>query len=215
MFEIDLLKGKGCASKGNLPKMVTKAVPFLIPVIALTVWAASYQQNSVRIKSLQAATQKNRTVIDRSQQAVRAYRQMNMRLTKIDKRLEAITKGLNYRIQVTDLLVELVQALPAEIFLCEIELGRDVSMETLPKTPGDTKKQKKELVVQRKLDLVVCGYDPVQSDRWVREYVERLKTSELLDGIFTDVKPAARRQGTVDQRPATFYEIECIFREQR
>lgn len=213
MFSIDLLKGKGRPSKSDFRKASLKIVPFVIPLVAMVAWAASFQQDCARIKSKQAMIQKNQAVIDDAQQAVRTYQQMNAQLTKIEKCLKTLTKGLSYRIQVTDLLVELAQMLPDEIFLYEMNLERTASMDKT--SQSETNDAEKQLVVNRKLNLTLCGFDAVQSDRRVREYVNSLKASDKLADIFTDVKPAARRQGVVDRRPATFYEIECILREQK
>ena len=213
MFSIDLLKGKGRPPKCDFRKASFKMVPFVIPLVAMVAWAASFQKDCAQIKSKQAMIRKNQAVIDDAKQAVRTYQQMNAQLTKVEKCLKTLTKGLSYRIQVTDLLVELVQTLPDEIFLYEMNLERTTSMEKMPQS--ETKDAEKQLVVNRKLSLTLCGFDAVQSDYRVREYVNSLKTSDKLADIFTDVKPAARRQGVVDRRPATFYEIECILREQK
>jgi hypothetical protein len=70
------------------------------------------------------------------------------------------------------------------------------------------------LVIRRKLKLVLCGYDGDQGDAAVQEYINTLKESALLSEIFTEMKPSARQQGEVDGRPAIYYEIECVLREQ-
>jgi hypothetical protein len=212
MFSIDLLKGKGRPVKSDPKRAMLKVVPFLVPVIAMVAWAASYQQDCADIQAKKASIQKNQVIIDDAKQAVETYRRMSTQMTAVNKTLETITEGLSYRIQVTDLLVELVQTLPDETFIDEIRLDRVASMQKPSKQEG--KDAKSHLLIQRKLKLTLCGFDPVQSDQQVRDYVSRLKASKVLADIFTDVKPAARRQGIVNQRPATFYEIECTIREQ-
>ena len=212
MFLIDLLKGKGKPLQSDLKRTMLKIVPFLIPVIAVVAWAASYQQDCARIQTQKTMIQKNQAMVEEAAEAVGAYHRMNAQITRANKCLETITKGLSYRIQVTDLLVELAQTLPDEIFIYEINLARTAGMEKAKEE--ENKNAKKHLVVRRKMELVLCGFDPVQSDQWVREYIDHLKASDVLADIFTDVKPAARWQGVIDQRPATYYEIECTLREQ-
>lgn len=212
MFSIDLLKGKGKPLKSDPKRTMLKTVPFLIPLIAVVAWAASYQQDCSRLQTQKAAIEKNQAVVDASQEAVEDYRQINAQITKMGHCLETITKGLSYRIQVSDLLVELAQKLPGEIFIYEMKLDRTTSVERLQQKNVSDAKEK--VIVQRKLKLTLCGFDQVQSDKWVRDYVNYLKSSPVLANIFTDVKPAARRQGVVDQRPATYHEIECTLREQ-
>ncbi len=212
MFAIDLLKGKGRTGRCGLDSMAMKVVPFLIPAIAMVAWAASYQQDCAQINRQKTEIRKNQETIDLSVKPVKAYYQMNSQFAEMRKCLDAITKGLAYRIQTSDLLVELTQALPEDIFLYEMDLDRTVGMER-EKNP-ETDEITQRLVVQRNLKLVLCGFDPVQSDNAIREYVDRMKKSGILSGIFADIKPAARQQGQVDGRSATYYEIECVLRKQ-
>ena len=78
----------------------------------------------------------------------------------------------------------------------------------------DSGQVKQRLVVRRKLNLVLCGYDAGRSDEAVQEYVNALKQSPLLAEIFSAITPPARQQGEVDGRDAIYYEIECVLREQ-
>lgn len=211
MFSIDLLKGKGMVAKGGMKATMLKVVPFLIPLIAMAAWAASYQQDSATIRAQKAEIRKNQAVIDESGKAIEAYRNANVQINKMKTCLATIAKSLSCRIQVTDLLMEMTESLPDEIFFYEINLDRT---EIMQKNADSDAKDKSRRIVQRKLKVTVCGFDPVESDRMVREYVNHLKTSEVLAAIFLDVKSAARRQGVVDQKPATYYEIECVLREQ-
>ena len=212
MFLIDLLKGKGKSGQGGLNNKALKMVPFLIPAIAVVAWAASYQQDCAQISRQKTEIRKNQETIDLSVKPVRAYYQMNSQYAEMSKCLDVITKGLSYRIQTSDLLVELVQTLPEDIFLYEMEMDRAASMERKKKAKtGDIEQR---LVVQRNLKLVLCGFDPLQSDKAIREYVDRMKESTLLSEIFAEIKPAGRQQGQVDGRSATYYEIECVLRKQ-
>ena len=93
MFSIDLLKGKGIPKKVNLRRTMFKAVPLLIPVIAVVAWAASYQNDCVRLKNQMGKIQKNQITIDNSSLAVKAYCQMNSQLTEMRKKLETITNN--------------------------------------------------------------------------------------------------------------------------
>ncbi len=212
MFAIDLLKGKGTPAKRSLKKTVLRAIPFLVPVTAVVLWAGSYQQDCAEIRLQKAMVKKNQAVIDAARSDVKEYRQLKGQVAEVRQTLDTITRGLHYRIQVSDILRELAQTLPDDIFLYEIDLDRASTMQKLPKEKGKDPEQR--LLVQRDLKLIVCGYDPVKSDLWVRDYVHQLKASKVLSPVFKEVKPAARRQGIVDQKPATFYEIECTLVEQ-
>ena len=130
----------------------------------------------------------------------------------MEKCLNDISKAMNYRVQVSEVFVELVQTLPESIFVYEMNLERKAAREK--KQLPDSEEVKQQLVVRRKLDLVLCGYDADQSDAAIQEYVSALKLSPLLKDLFAEIKPPARQQGEVDGRAAIYYEIECILREQ-
>lgn len=212
MFSIDLLKGKGRPQKDGGKKAVLKAIPFLIPVIAAAAWAMSYQQDGAVIRIQKAAIQNNQAVIDQSGPAVETFRKTNMQINRMKASLDTIFEGLAYRIQVTDVLLEMTKALPDNIFFTEISLDRTET--TRKSSQAKNKDDKPRRVIQRKLKLIVCGLDTVDSDRLVSEYVSHLKNSDMLSELFVDVKPAARHQGVIDEKPATYYEIECVLREQ-
>ncbi len=212
MFLIDLLKGKGRPQKDGAKKAVLKAVPFLIPVIAAAAWAMSYQQDGAVIVAQKAEIQNNQAVIDRSGPAIENFRKTNMQINRMKTCLDTVFEGLAYRIQVSDLLLEMTEALPDSIFFTEISMDRTET--TRKSSQVKNKNDKPRRVIQRKLKLTVCAFDTIDSDRLVSEYVSHLKNSDVLAELFVDVKPAARRQGVIDEKPATYYEIECVLREQ-
>lgn len=212
MFEIDLLKGKNRPTRRSLKKTVLQTVPFIIPLIAAAGWATSYSRDCTLLRIETDQIQKNQMMIDDAQEAIASYRHTNGRINATKKCIETISKGLAYRIQVSDLLVELVQTLPDDIFINEINLERDVRLEKV--RDPQTKEEKQWPVVERNMTLTLCGFDPIKCDQQVREYINHLKTSKVLADVFTEIKPAARQQGRVDERSAIYYEIECTFREQ-
>ena len=213
MFAIDLLKGQGRPAKSSPARTLLKAVPFFIPVIAIAAWAASYHQDTAHIRLQKAMAEKNETVIEAARSDMKEYRELNGQIGEVKEMLKTVTRALNYRIQMTDILVELTRTLPEQVFLYEIDLQREAMIEKIEKEKN--KEPQEQVVIRRRLILTICGFDPARSDIGVREYVNKLKESDVLEDIFVDVKAASRRQGLVDRRPATYYEIECTLVEQR
>jgi len=213
MFSIDLLEGKGLPEKVDPKRWVLKALPILIPVLAVTVLGAAYQNDHAALCGRQQQLKSNQQQLERYVTDVVAYNKMNARISDMKKYLTDLSNAMNYRMQVSELLVELAQTLPEDIFLYEMKLNRKAEQEKVQKEGSGEVKQR--LVVQRNLKLVLCGHDPARSDAQVQEYIQKLKQSELLNTIFSDIKPPTRGQGEVDGRPAIYYEIECVLREQR
>jgi hypothetical protein len=212
MFSIDLLKGKGLPEKVDLKKSTLKALPILIPVLAVTLFASTYQRDRALLQDQQQVLSINQQQLQLHREDISEYNKMNVKIKGMEKCLDDISKAMSYRVQVSEVFVELVQTLPENIFVYEMELDRSAAQEKIQQPDSDEVKQ--QLVIRRKLDLVLCGYDADKSDAAVQEYVNALKQSPLLTEVFAEIKPPARQQGEVDGRAAIYYEIECILREQ-
>jgi Tfp pilus assembly protein PilN len=212
MFSIDLLKGKGLPQRLDVRKSTLKAVSILIPLLTMAVFAASYQRNTSALNAQRQALAGNQRQIEQYAKDVMEYNQIDTQIKGLGKCLNDISKALSYRIQVSDLLTELVQALPESIFIYEMNMSRSAVNEKIQQENSAAVNQR--LVVRRQLKLVLCGYDPEKSDVAVQDYVSELETSPLLTGLFVEMKPSARQQGEVDGRSAIYYEIDCLLREQ-
>ncbi|MHC5139267.1 MAG: hypothetical protein ACYSOF_05200 [Planctomycetota bacterium] len=212
MFSIDLLKGKGLPEKVDLKRSALKALPILIPVLAVTLFASAYHKDSVSLKNQKQLLHSNQQQLEHHTKDVAEYNKMKAAIKDVENCLSDISKAMAYRIQVSDILVELVQTLPDNIFIYEMNLDRNASQEKFQAAESSEVKQK--LVVRRNLNLVLCGFNADQSDAAVQAYINDLKQSSVLAEIFTQITPPTRQQGQVDGRPAIYYEIECELREQ-
>ena len=212
MFSIDLLKGKGLPEEIDPKRLILKALPILIPVLAVTLFASAYQHDRASLRDQQQLLSSNQQQLALHTEDIAEYNKINSKIKGMQKCLNDISRAMAYRVQVSEVLVELAQALPNNIFVYEMNLDRK-SVQEKVQNP-DSGEVKRRLVVRRKLELVLCGYDADRSDAAVQEYVNVLKQSPLLAEIFTEIKPSARQQGEVDGRPAIYYEIQCVLREQ-
>ncbi len=212
MFSIDLLKGKGLPETIDLKRSALKALPILIPVLAVTLFASAYQHDRALLRDQRQILSSNQQQLALHTEDIAEYNKINSKIKGMQKCLNDISKAMTYRVQVSEVFVELSQALPENIFVYEINLDRKSVQEKIQNP--DSGEVTQRLVVRRKLNLVLCGYDADRSDAAVQEYVNALKQSPLLAKIFLEIKPSARQQGEVEGRPAIYYEIECILREQ-
>ena len=212
MFSIDLLKGKGLPETTSPKRLALRALPILIPVLAVTVLASAYQHDRASLQRQQQVLKSNQQQIGLYTDDIAEHNMMNSKIIGMKKCLNDISKAMAYRVQVSEVFVELVQALPENIFVYEMKMDR-TSVQKKIQQPGSGE-VKQQLVVYRKLNLVLCGYDGDQGDEAVQEYINTLKQSPLLTKVFTGIKPSARQQGEVDDRAAIYYEIECVLPEQ-
>ncbi len=212
MFAIDLLTGKGLPEEIDLKRLLLRMIPILIPILAITVFGSVYQHNRATLRTQQQLLHSNQQQLATHTGDVAEYNRINAKIKGMKKCLNDISKAMVYRIQTSEVLVELVQALPENIFIYEMNLDRSAAQKKIQNP--DSGEVKQQLVVRRKLKLVLCGHNADQSDAAVHGYVNALKQSPLLADFFTEIKPSARQQGEVDGRSAIYYEIECVLREQ-
>ena len=212
MFSIDLLKGKGLPEEIDPKRLILKALPILIPVLAVTLFASAHQHDRASLRTQQQLLNRNQQQLAIHTEDVAEYNKINSKIKGMQKCLNDISKAMAYRVQVSEVLVELSQLLPENIFVYEMNLDRKSVQEKIQQPDSGGAKQR--LVVRRKLKLVLCGYDADKSDAAVQEYINTLKQSPRLTKIFTEIKPSARQQGEVEGRSAIYYEMECVLREQ-
>ena len=212
MFSIDLLKGKGLPHRSSPQCALMKAASFLIPVMAVMAWAASYQHDCTLAAERKADAQENQAVIEAASKDIKTFQQVNSSAADMSRCLADLTAALTYRVQVSDLLVAFVQDLPDEIIIYEMDMDREAVMEKVKNTQNNTMEQ--HLAVERELKLTLCGFAQENSDQLVQNYVDRLKQSDILSTVFADIKPTAQQRGVVDGQPATYYEIECTLHKQ-
>jgi len=212
MFSIDLLKGKGLPEKIDLKRSILKVLPILIPALAVTLFASAYQNDKALLQDRQQVLKSNQQQLGLYTEDVAEYNKINSKIKGMQKCLNDISKAMAYRVQVSEVFVELVQSLPENIFVYEMKLDRESVQEKIQQP--DSGEVKQRLVVRRKLKLALCGYDGNRSDAAVQEYVNTLNQSPLLTEVFSEIEPSARQQSEVDERSAICYEIECTLREQ-
>lgn len=212
MFAIDLLKGQGLPQKVNVRKRVVRTVGLFIPLAALACLAGAWQYDRVQLTAQEKQIRENKTLADRHQEQISAYQQVNARIEELNKQFGEVSKLLCSRVQVSDLFCELVEQLPADIFFYEIKLDRTATKE---KSSSDSsKKAEPRMVIRRSVTLVLCDFNTPGGDRLVQDYIAGLKTSKVISSVFKEIKPAARQQGTIEDRDATYYYIECVLQEQ-
>ena len=213
MFTIDLLKGKGLPQRTSLTQKVSRAAGLLVPLAALVILAGAWRYDNKQLESQIMAMEENEAVAKMNVNQTASYRKAKNHLSDLRKQLSEATEVLYCRVQVTDLFRELTENLPGEIFLYEIKLDRSVNKEKYQ--PDGAKDIKHSTIINRSLTLVLCDFDTSGGDRLVEEYMAGLRKSALVSSLFKEIKPAARQQGTVGERSATFYYIECVLVEQK
>lgn len=212
MFAIDLLKGAGIPQQSNWRQKAARTAWLLMPLAALALLTGAWSYDHSQLAQRQQAISENERLVALHKDQIRAYETASARAAELQKQLAEVAGALCTRVQVTDLFQEITQALPPEIFLYEINLDRTTNKEKY-QAEGQ-KESRQRVVIRRSLTLVLCDFNASGNDGLVEKYVAGLKKSKLASSLFKEIKPADRQQGTVDEREAVYYYIECVLQEQ-
>lgn len=212
MFSIDLLKGQGLPEKNSFLRKSLRAAGVLLPLAALAVLTGAWQYDRTQITGYEKTIADNERLASQHSGDVTNYRQTAAYIQSLRKQFEQVNAALCCRIQITDLFSEFVDKLPGEIFIYEIKLDRTATKEKYQ--AEGMKEARQRTVIRRNMTLVLCDFNSTNGDRLVQDYIAELKESKLTASVFTEIKPAARQQGMVDNREVTYYYIECTLQEQ-
>jgi hypothetical protein len=120
--------------------------------------------------------------------------------------------GLQYRVQISDILRALTESLPDNLVLTRLDMNRmDQQKKETDKATGNVRQT---LVIQRKLRVEVGGVLQDQTDVSADEYIQKLRSCENLKGLVESIQIVARNNGSLDGQNCAFYEIECLLKEQ-
>ncbi len=213
MFTIDLLKGQGLPRKSRPIVIALAAVPLLIPVLAVFATAACWQFNYQEIASKKSIINDNLKKVAECQADLDAYMQTQRKITEIHQQFGDVARALNFRIQATPLLTDMVAAIPDSLILTGLEMPRS----DLRKKVADEKTQNVtyQTVVQRKIKLSVAGPSNPSTDQSVQTYIQSLRQSAAISRVAQDIGIAARKAAQIDDQPMSIYEIECMLKEQK
>lgn len=212
MFTIDLLKGKGVPEKTDIRRTAIRTIVLLPPLAALALLAGAWRCDRLQQMEQEAGIHENEQTIAQYADEVKSYRQAGARISLLQKQLGQSGRALQSRIQVTDLLRELTENLPADIFIHDVRLDRAVRTEKYQAENSEEIRQRK--VIGRTLTMTLCNFNTVGGDRLVQKYADELKKSEQTARLFKTVEVTACQQGKVDERSATFYSLQCELVEQ-
>jgi hypothetical protein len=212
MFTIDLLKGAGLPKKSRPVVVAMAMIPLLIPLMGTVVLAACWQHNRTLMQTQQKIINDNQIKINASADDLACYTRANAKILTLRQQLEDVDMGLQYRVQISDILRALTESLPDNLVLTRLDMNRmDQQKKETDKATGNVRQT---LVIQRKLRVEVGGVLQDQTDVSADEYIQKLRSCENLKGLVESIQIVARNNGSLDGQNCAFYEIECLLKEQ-
>ena len=213
MFQIDLLKGKARPYRTNLKKVVLRLMLLLIPIGATVVYAVDLSCDRMELSKLRHTYATHESKLEDYAADIQFLMGLRNRINDVSVLLSEAGQAMHYRQVTSDILVEVAQQLPPNIFLQEMNWNRIFRREQ--KTDDKTGERRFEPVVQRSIKLSLCGSEGDNSDKAVQAYLGCLGTSPVVSPLVQEVRPPARRQREWEGKNATVYEVEFLLKDQR
>lgn len=209
MHTIDLLRGQGIPAKATPGSaailVITVAVPFVVAIWMLD-W---YLQNITIISIDRQAIAKEQATIDKLAPAVELKESLEKKRGLIGKRLSEVSSCIGGYIQWSPVLVTLVKDMPGKMVMSELSAESKSIRKTVPKD-NDPNRPVKVTYSQRTLALDITGNLPGNYDQIVKDYRNRLKSSDMLAPKLKDIIVSQKPGGSGDDKTVS-YTMDFIF----
>jgi len=210
MFTIDLLKGRGLPVRTKPQGVAIFVATVAVPVLAAILMVGYHIRNGV--------------VISVQKQAIAGFDAQTQRLAgdwklkefrekekfAIKSCLADMSTSIHRHIQWSSVLVALVENLPDSVILTSLEVKQDSVKRKIVKS--DTGKKGDITVPVRTLKMRVGGNPIYNCDHEVRQFRDRLRTSEFLGPRLEDVVIVSQGHDILDGRDVVAYDIDCVFK---
>ena len=204
MFTIDLLKGQGLPPNSRPADAAIKTLPFLVPLAAVMILLGHYFWQGATLESLAQIKKMEENQIE-DMAAVSAFiKEIENSRGKINGSVGEVSKTINYHIQWTPILMELVENLPETVTLESMSVSRELVKE---------KSNDKSDGYQYTLRLSVDGGATSEGSETIQDFIQRIRLSKLLASKIQAIKIVSSRNFDEENRRGIRYEIDCVFRE--
>jgi hypothetical protein len=209
MHTIDLLRGQGIPARTTFGSvaiiMVTVAVPLLVAAGMLD----RYLQNRTTISIHKQAIAKEQATIDKFADAMKFKESKEKEQGIIYGKLSEVSSCVGEYIQWSPVLVTVVENMSDEMFMNNLSAQSKSIKKRVGRDSG-SKRPVNVTVLKRTLVLDISGGRPGNYDKIVRDYRDRLKSSDLLGPKLEDIEVSQKPGGSGDDMTPS-YTMNLIF----
>jgi hypothetical protein len=211
MFTIDLRNGAGLPPKSRPILVGLAVVPFLIPLVGIVVTGVCWQQNRTLIQTQKSVIHENQQKIGGLKTDLTQFRKTEAQTRLCYQQLGDVDKALKVQIQTTPVFVEMVNSLPGFLTISRLNLERTDQQKKA--AVGKTGPAKPDLIVQRKLKMILSGPATGTTDIAVKQYVQNLSLSPKLSQWINNIRIISRNNESINDQDYSLYEIECAMKD--
>ena len=210
MFTIDLLKGEGIPVKSGPGGITIAVVTLVVPIVIAIVMLGLYLSNIINISVQKQEVVRYDKKIDKLSDALEMQKSFEEKKSIYSNSLSEVSSSIGRHTQWSPVLAVLLKSMPDSIVLTKLEVKQDSVRKKVPQK-DNPKKMTNISIPIRTLRINVCGSPQSNSDRAVRNFGYRLRSSALLEPKLKDIK-VSQGFDTFENQDVVSYEIACIFK---
>ncbi len=210
MFTIDLLKGEGIPVKSGPGGITIAVVALVVPIVIAIVMLGLYLSNIINISVQKQEVVRYEKKIDKLSEAMEMQKSFEEKKNIYSNSLSEVSSSIGRHTQWSPVLAVLLKSMPDSIVLTKLEAKQDSVRKKVPQK-DNPKKMTNISIPIRTLHIGVCGSPQSNSDRAVRNFGYRLRSSALLEPKLKDIK-VSQGFDTLENQDVVSYEINCIFK---
>ena len=207
MFTINLLKEK-TVSTNYLNKAVGYLIAAILPAMAIVVMALLFLGNTAVLASQKRQVVKYDASLAELSEAVKMQRKFDAEKTSINKNLSELSGSLKKYTQWSPILIEVIDTMPDKMIITNLQVNKGSANREIKAGDGTTKTVK---VSKNTLSLSLRGKPQNNYDNDVREYGDKMRSSQVLKDFGLEQISVSQKEEAVDGRDVISYGIRCVF----
>jgi len=211
MFTIDLLKGQAIPLKSKPGSLSIIVISVAIPVTIAVGMLSFYQRNKIILSVKEQEIVKCQAEIDKLSDAIELQKALEEEKISYNSCLSEVKSSIKRHTQWSPVLTTLIENIPDSVALSSLAVEHNSVKRKEPKKDNPNKIVEVDVLV-RTLRLSVSGGHQTNSDEAVRDFRDRLRSSEFLGPRLENIG-VSKKSETRDGRDVVSYEISCVLKQ--
>jgi hypothetical protein len=207
MFTINLLKEE-TASGNCFDKTLTYLVAAILPAIVIVVIAVLFVGNAAVMASQRKKITDYEAFLAELSGAVRMQKDFDAEQKSIRKNLSELPGSLDNYMQWSPILIEIVKTMPDIMIITDLQVKKTQTNRKVTTSDG---KVKPIVGFKNTLSLSLSGNSQHNYDGDVREYGNRLRSSQTLNGLGLEQISVSQEEKVMQGQKVVLYGIKCVF----
>ena len=210
MFTIDLLKGQAIPLKSKPGSLAILVISVAIPITVAAGMLSFYQRNKTIVSLKEQEIAKCQAEVDKLSDAVELQNALEKKKIAYGSTLSEVKSSIKRHTQWSPVLTTLMENIPDSVVLNSLAVEHSTVKKKAPKKDNPNKMVEIDVLV-RTLRLSVVGGYQTNSDEAVRDFRDRLRSSEFLGPRLENIGVSQKSETRNDQEVVS-YEISCVLK---